>query len=110
MNPAPAMQSLPGSADYIRFLPEIVLSLFGIAIMLLDPLLDEERSQKIPGGLGLAGTLAALLATRCMSRYPGTGFWNMIRVDDFSVFFHYLIIAIAALTILISYEYLSVQR
>jgi NADH-quinone oxidoreductase subunit N len=110
MNPASAMQTLPGSADYLRFLPEIVLSLFGIAIMLLDPVLDEERSQKIPGGLGLAGTLAALLATRIMSRYPGTGFWNMIRVDDFSVFFHYLIIAIAALTILISYEYLSVQR
>jgi NADH-quinone oxidoreductase subunit N len=110
MNPTPAMQTLPGGADYIRFLPEIVLSLFGIVIMLFDPLLNEERSQKILGGLGLAGTLAALLATLCMSRYPGTGFWNMIRVDDFSVFFHYLIIAIAALTILISYEYLKVQR
>jgi len=30
---------IPQAADYIRVLPEIVLSLFGMAIMVLDPLL-----------------------------------------------------------------------
>ena len=46
MNPISAMpQSLPQAADYIRILPEIMLSIFGMIIMLLDPVLDERRSQ-----------------------------------------------------------------
>ena len=40
------MQTIPQGVDYIRILPELVLSAFGIVIMLLDPLLDEEGSQK----------------------------------------------------------------
>ena len=34
----------------------------------------------------------------------------MVRVEGFSVFFHFLIIAIAAVTILTSFEYMAVQR
>ena len=34
------MQNLPQAADYVRILPEIVLSIFGMAIMLLDPVID----------------------------------------------------------------------
>jgi len=45
-----------------------------------------------------------------MAQYPGTGFWSMVRVDGFSVFFHVLVIAIAAVAILSSYEYMAVQR
>lgn len=110
MNPAPGAQVIPNSEDYLRFLPEIVLSIFGIVVMLLDPLLDEEQSQKKLGILALVGTLLALLSVYVMSRHPGLAFWNMISVDSFSVFFHFLIIAIAALVILTSYEYMTVQR
>jgi NADH-quinone oxidoreductase subunit N len=45
-----------------------------------------------------------------MAQYPGTAFWNVVRVEGFSVFFHFLVIAIAAVVILSSYEYLAVQR
>ena len=45
-----------------------------------------------------------------MAQSPGLAFWNMVRVDGFSVFFHVLVIAIAAVVILSSYEYLAVQR
>src|SRR5438445_11869178 len=45
-----------------------------------------------------------------MGRSPGVAFWNMVRVDVFSVFFHFLIIAIAAVVILISFEYMAVQQ
>ena len=111
MNPAPqSSQMIPLAVDYIRILPEIVLSIFGMAIMLLDPLVDEEKSQKILGAIGLAGTLAGLAATWAMSQSPGFAFWNMVRVDGFSVFFHVLVIAIAAVLILTSYEYMAVQR
>src|SRR5438445_8652856 len=111
MNPGgESMQSLPLGVDYIRFLPEIVLSIFGMIVMGLDPLVDEQRSQKLLGMVALLGTLTALAATLLMSQYPGSAFWNMIQVDSFSVFFHFLVIAVAALVILSSYEYMTVQR
>ena len=107
---AETAQNLPQGVDYIRFLPEIVLSISGLIVMVLDPLVDEEHSQKTLGVIALMGTLAALAATIFMSHYPGLAFWNMIRVDSFSVFFHFLVITIAALVILTSYEYMRVQR
>jgi NADH-quinone oxidoreductase subunit N len=104
--------TLPQSADYVRILPEIVLSVFGMIVMALEPLLDEETGQKVLGLIALVGTLAGLGATWFMaqSQYQGSAFWNMVQVDGFGVFFHVLVIAIAAVVILSSYEYMAVQR
>jgi len=60
--------TLPVGADYIRILPEIVLTIFGMAIMVLDPLVDEKKSQQLVGGLGLIGTLAGLASTWIMAQ------------------------------------------
>ena len=103
-------QALPQSADYVRILPEIVLSVFGMVVMMLEPLLDEERGQKILGVIALVGALAGTAATWLMAQAPGLAFWNMVQVDGFSVFFHVLVIAIAGVVILSSYEYMAVQR
>lgn len=105
-------QAIPQGIDYIRILPELVLSIFGIAVMLLDPFMDEEKSQRILGLVGFVGTLAALAATWYTAQ-PGNygfAFSNTVKVDSFSVFFHLLIIAIAAVVILSSFEYMAVQR
>jgi NADH-quinone oxidoreductase subunit N len=104
------IQTIPRGEEYIRILPELVLSAFGIVIMVLDPLLDEERSQKTLAGIALAGTLAGLASTWFMAKSPGLAFSDMVRVDAFSVFFHVLVIAIAAVVILISYDYMAVQH
>jgi NADH-quinone oxidoreductase subunit N len=104
------VQTLPQNADYVRILPEIVLSVFGMIVMVLEPLLDEKMGQKILGLIALAGAVAGIGATWFMAQVPGLAFWNMIRVDGFSVFFHVLVIAIAAVVILSSYEYMAVQR
>src|SRR5215472_12750793 len=106
----PVNQTIPAAADYIRILPEIVLSIFGLVIMAVDPFIDQDRDQKILGALGLAGTIVALISTWVMAQSPGFAFWNMVRVDGFSVFFHVLVIAIAIVLILTSYEYMAVQR
>jgi NADH-quinone oxidoreductase subunit N len=102
--------TLPQGSEYVRILPEIVLSVFGMVVMVLEPLLDEKTGQKVLGWIALAGTVAGLGATWLMSQFPGLAFWNMVQVDGFSVFFHFLVIAIAAVIILSSYEYLAVQR
>jgi NADH-quinone oxidoreductase subunit N len=103
-------QTLPLGVEYVRILPEIVLSLFGMAIMLLDPLVDERTSQKSVGLLALVGSVAAIAATLYQSQYPGIGFWGMVKVDSFSTFFHVVVTAIAAVVILTSYEYMEVQQ
>jgi len=103
-------QVIPQTADYIRILPELVLSAFGILVMLLEPLVDEEKSQKTLGLIAFAGTLVGLVSTWYMAQYPGLAFSDMLRVDSFSVFFHFLILAIAAVVILSSFEYMAVQR
>jgi NADH-quinone oxidoreductase subunit N len=106
----PDYSQLPQSSDYFRILPEIVLSVFGIVVMMLEPLLDEKTGQKVLGLIAVLGSLAALGATWFMAQAPGLAFWNSIQVDGFSVFFHVLIIAIAAIVILSSFEYMAVQR
>src|SRR5271166_5735278 len=110
ITPQTISQTIPQGVDYIRILPELILSAFGIVVMLLDPLVDEEKSQKTLGVIALVGTVAALLATWYMAQSPGLAFSNMVKVDGFSVFFHFLINAIAAVVILSSFEYMAVQR
>jgi NADH-quinone oxidoreductase subunit N len=103
-------QTLPHAADYIRVLPEIILSIFGMLVMVLEPLFDERRTQKSLGAIALVGSLAAIAASIYQSQYAGFAFWNMVRVDSFSVFFHVLVTMIGAVVILSSYEYMAVQR
>jgi len=105
-----APQAIPLTGDYVRILPELMLSIFGIAVMMLDPLVDEEKSQKTLGVIAFAGTLAALLSTWYMAQFPGLAFSNAIRVDSFSLFFTFLVIAIAGVVILSSFEYMAVQK
>lgn len=105
------------TADYIRILPELVLSAFGIVVMMVDPLLKPANSRKSLGLLSLLGTLAAIAAAFCqmawLARDPGfsaPGWFGMVRVDSFSIFFHVLIPAIAGVCILASLEYLETQN
>jgi len=39
--PAILLQVIPQTDDYIRILPILVLAIFGIGVMVLDPLVDE---------------------------------------------------------------------
>src|SRR6516162_7248569 len=111
------MTPIVTTADYIRILPELVLTAFGIAIMLIDPLLKPGASRKSLGWLSFAGTLAAIAATFCqiawLARDPEfakPGWFGMVQVDSFSIFFHILIPAISAESILASMEYLDTQK
>jgi hypothetical protein len=107
---AQASFTAPPLDDYLRVLPEIVLAIFGMIVMVVDPLLDPESNQKPLGTIALVGALAALASVFAMAARPGTAFSGMVQADGFSIFFHVLIIAIAAVSILSSYEYMAVQR
>lgn len=110
-----ALQTMPNlipNSDYVRILPEIVLSVFGMIVMVLDPVMDERRSQRTLGIVALLGALAAMAATlyQAQEQFWGVGFWNMVRVDPFSIFFHVVVIGVTIVVILSSYEYMEVQQ
>src|SRR5579859_4857668 len=96
--------------SYVRILPELVLTVWGIVVMVVDPLLPENASRKGLGIFAFVGTLAAMAASVYQANYPGSGWFDMIRVDEFSIFFHVLICAISAVVILASFEYLDAQQ
>ncbi len=102
--------NLANEIRYVAVLPEIVLSIFGVAVMVADPLLDPRASRKPLGLVAFVGTLCAIAATIYQARDPGTAFFSLVRVDDFSIFFHLVIVLIAAVVILASLEYLDVQH
>ncbi|HWZ45712.1 MAG TPA: NADH-quinone oxidoreductase subunit N [Candidatus Saccharimonadales bacterium] len=102
--------------DYIRILPELVLSIFGIAVMMIDPLLGPKTSRKSIGVLALIGTLSTIAATLYQAvqlnadvAFSDPAWFGMVRVDSFSIFFHLLIAGISGLCILASLEYFDTQ-
>lgn len=98
------------AADYIRLLPELVLTAFGVAVMILDALMPAGQSRRSLGILSFVGALAAIAAGFYQLNWYGDAWFGMVRVDSFSVFFHVLIPAISAICILASLEYLDQQK
>lgn len=98
------------SQDYIRILPELIFSVFGVIIMLAEPLMGERSSRKPLGIVAFLGCAAALAATIYQANAQGEAFFHMVRVDAFSIFFHAVICVVSGLVVLASLEYLDVQQ
>ena len=96
--------------NYVQILPEVLLSIFGTILMVVDPLLPAGNNRRSLGWLAFIGTLAGIAASIYQTTAQGTGWFGMVRVDAFSIFFHVLVIAISAVVILASFEYLEYQQ
>ena len=101
---------LPQAIDYLRFLPEIVLSIFGIAIMLLEALMRASAKRASLGAVALLGLALAFLANLWAAGNPGPAFTNMITVDSYGTFFRGLVIVVGALCVLNSLSYLEREK
>ena len=97
------------SQDAIRFLPEILLTIAGTFLMVLDPIL-RKRSSYAFGHLTILALLAALAGSIVAFRDPGPAFGGMLVVDGFATFFRVLTIAVGILTVLPSYRFLARQN
>ncbi|HUS18026.1 MAG TPA: NADH-quinone oxidoreductase subunit N [Terriglobales bacterium] len=104
------MKPLFDSAQYLSILPEIILTVAGMLIMVIDPLMAPRSSRKPIGYLSLIALIAALLASFCQVNHFGTAFFGMVRVDFFSVFFHVTVVVISILAVLSSLDYLDTQN
>src|SRR5882762_10716633 len=103
--PMPA-SFVPSATDYLRFLPEIIMIVIGTLIMVLAPLLGENKKDSL-SGLTVLGFIAALVAAVMANGMPGTSFSNMLIVDGFATFFRVLVIGVGILTVLSSAQYLK---
>jgi NADH-quinone oxidoreductase subunit N len=100
------------STNLLCVLPEAVLTVTGVLVMLLEPLIAPGRSRKPLGWLAVLGTAGSAAAAFFQHRLvdgrmgaPITGFYGTVQVDNFSVFFHLLTAAIVLVTILGSLDY-----
>ncbi len=107
------------SSDYALVLPLLLLTLFGSGILLIDLLLP--REWKIANAwtalIGLLFSALAVFRIQAAYNLPGggppidlMGFGGSIIVDRFAVFFMYLFLAGAALSILMSIRYLEIEQ
>src|SRR5213596_1102178 len=86
-------------------LPAVVLSVFGIAVMVAEPFVRDRNKSQL-GWLAFAGTLAAMLAIFPMAESRGLWYSSIWIVDDYSVFFSFVFLLIAAVTILTAVDFL----
>ena len=88
-----------------RILPEVVLTLSGVIVMLIESLLPPGASRKPIGVLSILGVLGALVASVWqLTLAPGTGYFGTVQTDAFSVFFHVLICSIVLVALLIAFD------
>src|SRR5580658_143250 len=94
------------AAEYLRFLPEIVLIGAGTLLMVLDVVL-RKQSRDIYGHISILALLAAMAAAVYAYSTPGPAFSDMLVVDGFATFFRVLVIGVGILTVLASYSFLE---
>ena len=100
---------LPHTAEYIRFLPEIVLTIFGTIIMVLEAITTQKQKTAL-GVAALVGIATAFIANVMAFDNPGQAFQNMIVVDGYGTFFRGLVLVVGFLCILPSFSYLIREK
>jgi NADH-quinone oxidoreductase subunit N len=96
----------PHAVEYLRFLPEILLTVFGILIMMLEATY-KTGSRRSLGALALVGIAAAFVANIWAYTDPGSAFHDMIVNDGYGTFFRGLVLVVGFLCILASFSYLA---
>ncbi|MBV9081105.1 MAG: NADH-quinone oxidoreductase subunit N [Acidobacteriaceae bacterium] len=96
----------PHAVEYLRFLPEILLSIFGIAIMMLEAI-THPRQKPALGSMALVGIALAFAANVLAYLDRGAAFQSMIVVDGYGTFFRGLVLVVGFLCILASFSYLA---
>jgi NADH-quinone oxidoreductase subunit N len=91
--------------DIYRILPEVVLTLTGVLVMLLDAALPPRCPRRPLGWVAVLGTMFSLWTSIWQLSLPmGTGFSGTVETSAFTVFFHVLICGIVLVALLLSLD------
>lgn len=105
-----------GRVDYLMALPVILLTLFALGILLLDLLLPAQWKRvnaltALVGILFSAGGIVKIQLALNAAGLPGeSAFLNAMVVDRFTIYFWYLFLGGAAISILMSMRYLEIEH
>ena len=98
--------------NLFALLPELLLTLTGVLVMMIEPTLGRNTSRKPLGWLAILGTVGSGAATWYQHRWidaeggaPLSAFYSTVSIDEFSIFFHLLIAAIVLAVLLASLDY-----
>jgi NADH-quinone oxidoreductase subunit N len=96
--------------DIDRILPEVILTLTGVAVMMIDASLKPSAHRRNLGWIGAIGTMLALWASLWQLSLPeGTGFFGTVETSAFTIFFHVLICGIVLVALLLSLDTLPAE-
>jgi NADH-quinone oxidoreductase subunit N len=91
--------------DIFRILPEVILTLTGVAVMLMDASLAPGFPRRPLGWVAAIGTTLALWGSLWQLSLPqGTGFSSTVETSAFTIFFHVLICGIVLVALLLSLD------
>src|SRR5712671_2766055 len=105
-----------GRVDYLMALPVILLTLFALGILLLDLMLPAQwkKINAVTALVGIlfsaAGVVKIQLAFKAVGLPGESAFLNSLVVDHFTIYFWYLFLASAAISILMSVRYLEIEH
>ncbi len=117
------MTTFFNSFDYTLSLPMVLLTLFALGVLLIDLMLPPEwkRLNAVTAMLGIGfATIALIWRVHLPFRAAQErglpldhflhGFGGSVAMDSFAIYFFYLFLAAAAVTILMSVRYLEVEQ
>ncbi len=96
----------PQAAEYLRFLPEIILIVAGALLMVLEGVTTTPAQKRRLGYFALAAIAAAMLGGVAANNNSGQAFHRMLTVDGYGTFFRELVLGVGFFCLLSSFEYL----
>jgi len=101
--------------DYVAITPEIVVTMFGLGILLIDFLIKEKRDRYLNAVTALIGlTMAGVQLLRFwrggLLPIPYSGFGGSLAIDPFAIYFKLIILAATAIVVLLSAHYLEIEE
>jgi NADH-quinone oxidoreductase subunit N len=91
--------------DMLRILPEVILTISGVLVMLIDATLAPGVPRRSLGWVASLGTTFALWASLWQLSLPvGTGFYGTVETSPFTVFFHVLICGLVLVSLLLALD------
>src|ERR1700674_1758492 len=105
-----------GRVDYLMALPIILLTLFALGILLLDLMLPAQwkKINAVTAFVGILFSAAGVIKIQFALNAAGvpgeSAFLNSMVVDRFTIYFWYLFLVGAAISILMSVRYLEIEH
>jgi len=98
------MDTSSAAVSFEIIAPEIFVLVFGMVILLLGNII---RNRALSFYLGLIGLIGGLILVANQWDLPQSGYFGMVQVDNFAVFFDIIFLAAGIITLLMARNYLK---